>query len=147
VDRPSTIPILQTQLLRELHFWLLSGRHGGAIRALGVPGSHAQRIARAVNLIRAQLAAPLRVEQLANAVGMGLSSFHQHFRAITSLTPLQFQKKLRLIEARRLMLSAGEPISNAAYAVGYESVPQFTREYGRLFGVTPARDRRLQAVA
>jgi AraC-like DNA-binding protein len=78
---------------------------------------------------------------------MGLSAFHEHFRAITSLTPLQFQKKLRLIEARRLMLSAGEPISNAAYSVGYESVPQFTREYGRLFGVSPARDRRQQSVA
>jgi AraC-like DNA-binding protein len=147
VDRPATIPILQAQLLRELHFWLLSGRHGGAIRALGIPGSHAQRIARAVSLIRDQLTAPLRVEHLASAAGMGLSSFHEHFRAITSLTPLQFQKQLRLIEARRLMLSAGEPISNAAYAVGYESVPQFTREYGRLFGVTPARDRRLQSVA
>lgn len=147
LERPATILILQAQLLRELHFWLLSGRHGGAIRALGIPGSHAQRIARAVNLIRSQLAAPLRVEQLASAAGMGLSAFHEHFRAITSLTPLQFQKKLRLIEARRLMLSAGEPISNAAYSVGYESVPQFTREYGRLFGVTPARDRRLQSVA
>lgn len=147
LERPATIPILQTQLLRELHFWLLSGRHGGAIRALGIPGSHAQRIARAVNLIRSQLAAPLRVEQLADAAGMGLSAFHEHFRAITSLTPLQFQKQLRLIEARRLMLSAGEPISNAAYAVGYASIPQFTREYGRLFGVTPARDRRLLSVA
>lgn len=147
LDRPATIPILQAQLLRELHFWLLSGRHGGAIRALGIPGSHARRIARAVNLIRSQLAAPLRVEQLADAAGMGLSSFHEHFRAITSLSPLQFQKQLRLIEARRLMLSTGEPLSNAAYAVGYESVPQFTREYGRLFGVTPARDRRLQRVA
>lgn len=147
MDRPATLPILQAQLLRELHFWLLSGRHGGAIRALGLPGSHAQRIARAVNLIRAQLAAPLRVEQLASAAGMGLSSFHEHFRAITSLTPLQFHKQLRLIEARRLMLSAGEPISNAAYAVGYESIPQFTREYARLFGVPPGRDRRLQSAA
>jgi AraC-like DNA-binding protein len=147
LDRPTTIPILQAQLLRELHFWLLSGQHGGAIRALGIPGSHAQRIARAVNLIRSQIAAPLRVEQLASAAGMGLSAFHEHFRAITSLTPLQFQKQLRLIEARRLMLSAGEPLSNAAYAVGYQSVPQFTREYGRLFGVTPARDRRLRSVA
>lgn len=147
IDRPATLPILQAQLLRELHFWLLSGRHGGAIRALGLPGSHAQRIARAVNLIRAQLAAPLRVEQLASAAGMGLSSFHEHFRAITSLTPLQFHKQLRLIEARRLMLSAGEPISNAAYAVGYESIPQFTREYARLFGVPPGRDRRLQSAA
>ena len=142
LDRPGSIPVLQTQLLRELHFWLLSGPHGGAIRALGVPGSHAQRIARAVNLIRAEFATPLGVEQLAEVAGMGLSSFHTHFRAHTSLTPLQFQKQLRLIEARRLMISEGEMISNAAYAVGYESVPQFTREYGRLFGLSPARDIR-----
>jgi AraC-like DNA-binding protein len=142
LDRPATIPVLQVQMLRELHYWLLAGRHGGAIRMLGVSGSHAQRIARAVNLIRADFAAPLRVEQLAEAAGMGASSFHEHFRAITSLTPLQFQKQLRLIEARRLMLFMNEPISNAAYAVGYESVPQFTREYGRLFGLPPARDMR-----
>ncbi|WP_312793989.1 AraC family transcriptional regulator [Tianweitania sp.] len=142
LDRPATIPVLQVQLLRELHYWLLMGRHGGAIRTLGIPGSHAQRIARAVSLIRSDFAKPLRMEQLAMAAGMGVSSFHAHFRAVTSLTPLQFQKQLRLIEARRLMLSDGEAISNAAYAVGYESVPQFTREYGRLFGVTPARDMR-----
>ena len=143
LDRPSTIPILQAQLLRELHFWLLSGQHGGAIRTLGVPGGHAQRIARAVNLIRTEFASTLPIERLADSAGMGLSSFHEHFRAQTSLTPLQFQKQLRLIEARRLMLSLGEAISNAAYAVGYESVPQFTREYGRLFGLSPARDIRI----
>lgn len=143
LDRPATIPILQRQLIRELHFWLLSGQHGGAIRVLGVPGGHAHRIARAVNLIRTEFAAPLPVERLAETAGMGLSSFHEHFRAQTSMTPLQFQKQLRLIEARRLMLSLGETISNAAYAVGYESVPQFTREYGRLFGLSPAREIRM----
>lgn len=142
LDRPASIPVLQAQLLRELHFWLLSGQHGGAIRALGVPGGHAQRIARAVNLIRTEFTTTLPVERLADSAGMGLSSFHEHFRAQTSLTPLQFQKQLRLIEARRLMLSLGEAISSAAYAVGYESVPQFTREYGRLFGQSPARDIR-----
>src|SRR5690606_25333582 len=118
----------------------LKGRHGGAIRALGVPDSNAARIARAVNFIRSNFTASLRVEQLAEAAGMSLSSFHEHFRSITSLSPLQFQKQMRLIEARRLMASNGEAISSAAYAVGYESVPQFTREYGRLFGITPARD-------
>lgn len=142
LDRPASVPILQTQLIRELHFWLLSGRHGGAIRSLGVPESHAQRVARAVTLIRDNLAKPLRVEQLAQAAGMSQSTFHDHFRALTSLSPLQFQKQLRLIEARRLMLSNGETISNAAYAVGYESIPQFTREYGRMFGLPPARDMR-----
>jgi AraC-like DNA-binding protein len=140
LDRPGSLPVLQAQLIRELHFWLLSGRHGGAIRSLGVTGSHAQRVARAVALIRANFAKPLGVERLAEAAGMSVSAFHEHFRAVTSLTPLQFQKQLRLIEARRMMLADGEMISNAAYAVGYESVTQFTREYGRMFGLPPARD-------
>lgn len=141
IDRPASRAVLQDQLIRELHFWLLSGRHGGAIRALGVTDSHVQRIRRAVAIIRERHAELLPVEQLAKAAGMGTSSFHAHFRAVTSLTPLQFQKQLRLIEARRLM-AGGAPISNAAYAVGYESIPQFTREYGRLFGQPPARDLR-----
>lgn len=83
---------------------------------------------------------PSRIEQLAAVAGMSLSSFHQHFRGVTTLSPLQFQKQLRLIEARRLMLSDGMDVSGAAFAVGYESVPQFTREYGRMFGTSPARD-------
>ncbi|MBB1251193.1 AraC family transcriptional regulator [Rhizobium sp. G21] len=142
LDRPSSIPVLQNQLIREMHYWLLSGRHGAGIRALGVTDSHASRIGRAVALIRNAYAETLTVEKLADAAGMSLSSFHHHFRAVTSLPPLQFQKQLRLIEARRMMVSDGAPISNAAYAVGYESVPQFTREYGRLFGASPARDVR-----
>jgi len=140
LDRPASVPILQDQLIRELHFWLLSGRHGGAIRSLGIAESHAQRVAQAVALIRSDYARPLRVDQLAKAAGMSASSFHKHFRAATSLTPLQFQKQFRLIEARRMMLANGLMISNAAYAVGYESVPQFTRDYGRLFGRPPAQD-------
>lgn len=140
LDRPTTIPILQTQLLRELHFWLLSGQHGGAIRGLGIAESRMRRIGRAVATIRENFSRPIRVEQLAEIAGMSASSLHEHFRTITSLTPLQFQKQLRLIEARRMMLADGTMISNAAYAVGYESVPQFTREYGRMFGLSPARD-------
>lgn len=140
LNRPTHVHVLQAQITRELHFWLLSGRHGGAIRALGVVDSHAQRISRAVTLIRENFAQSLRVEFLAEVAGMSHSSFHEHFRAVTSLSPLQFQKQLRLIEARRLMLSEGQIISNAAYTVGYESIHQFTREYGRMFGLPPARD-------
>ena len=140
IERPASRLVLEGQLVRELHFWLLSGRHGGAIRSLGVADSHAQRIGRAVAVIRTSFADPLRVEQLAEAAGMSTSSFHEHFRAITSLTPLQFQKQLRLIEARRMMLTNGVGIGSAAHQVGYESVPQFTREYGRMFGSPPARD-------
>lgn len=140
LERPSSLPVLQAQLVREIHYWLLAGRHGAGIRALGVADSHAQRIARAVAIIRSEYARPLRIERLADAAAMSPSSFHQHFRAITSLSPLQFQKQLRLIEARRMMLEEGSEVSSAAFAVGYESVPQFTREYGRMFGLPPARD-------
>jgi AraC-like DNA-binding protein len=142
INRPAPLSVLQDQLIRELHFWLLSGRHGGGVRTLGITGSYAQRVARAVSMIRSDYAKTLRVEALADAAGMSSSAFHEHFRAITSLTPLQFQKQLRLIEARRMLVAEGEMISNAAYAVGYESVPQFTREYGRMFGMPPARDVR-----
>ena len=142
LDRPDTLAVLGPQLSRELHYWLLSGRHGGAIRALGITDSHAHRIARAVAVLRRDYARPIKVEALAEAAGMSLSAFHVHFRGITSLSPLQFQKQLRLIEARRRMLAEGEAVSDAAYGVGYESVPQFTREYGRLFGQPPARDIR-----
>ncbi|MDT3686846.1 MAG: AraC family transcriptional regulator [Pseudorhodoplanes sp.] len=142
LERPASVPVLQAQLVREMHYWLLAGRHGSAIRRLGYPDSHAQRVARAVAVLRAQFAQSLPVERLAAIAGMSVSSFHQHFRAVTSLSPLQFQKQLRLIEARRLMLAEGVSASSAAFSVGYESVSQFTREYGRMFGRSPVRDAR-----
>lgn len=143
LDRPASVPVLQGPLIREMHYWLLMGRHGPAIRRLGWPDSHARRIGRAVALLRAQFAQPIGVERLAAEAGMSVSSFHHHFRAVTSLTPLQFHKQLRLIEARRLMAADGLTAGRAAFAVGYESVPHFTRDYGRLFGRPPGRDRRL----
>lgn len=140
LDRPESVPVLHGQLVRELHYWLLTGRHGPAIRRLGSPDSHVQRVTRAVTILRQEFAQPLPVELLAAAAGMSVSSFHEHFRSVTSLSPRQFQKQLRLIEARRLMMSEGATASSAAFAVGYQSVPQFTREYGRMFGTPPARD-------
>ena len=140
--RPASVPVLQAQLLREMHYWLLAGKHGSAIRRLGWPEGHVQRVARAVAMLRAEFAQTVPVERLAAMAGMSPSSFHQHFRNVTSLSPLQFQKQLRLIEARRLMMSQGASASSAAFAVGYESVPQFTREYGRLFGLPPVKDTR-----
>jgi len=140
IERPAALPVLQAALVREFHYWLLAGRHGAAVRRLGLPDSHVRRVARAVALLRTDYARRLPVEQLAGLAGMSPSSFHQHFRAVTSLTPLQFQKQLRLIEARRLMLADGVNASTAAHAVGYESVQQFTREYGRMFGLPPVRD-------
>ncbi len=141
LERPAAVPVLHAQLVRELHYWLLAGRHGAAIRQLGLPDSHARRVARAVAVLRAEFDQPLPVEHLATVAGMSPSSFYQHFRAVTSLSPLQFQKQLRLIEARRLMMSEGVTATSAAFAVGYESVPQFTREYGQTFGLPPAKDR------
>ena len=140
VDRPAAVPVLHPQLVREVHYWLLAGRHGAAIRRLGWPDGNAQRVARAVAVLRAEFMRPLPVERLATVAGMSPSSFHRHFLAATSLSPLQFQKQLRLIEARRLMMAEGASASRAAFAVGYESVPQFTREYRRMFGRSPVRD-------
>lgn len=142
LDRPATVPVLGAQRARELHYWLLAGRHGDAIRRLGFPGGQVHRIARAVKLLRRDFAHALPVERLAAEAGMSASAFHQHFKRVTSLSPLQFQKRLRLIEARRLLHAQGASASSAAYAVGYESVPQFTREYGRMFGATPVADVR-----
>jgi len=146
-DRPETAPVLHTLRVRELHYWLLAGRHGAAIRRLGWPEGHAQRVARAVAVLRAEFAGLLPVERLAAMAGMSPSSFHRHFRAVTSLSPLQFQKQLRLIEARRLMVAEGASASRAAIAVGYESVPQFTREYGRMFGLPPVRDAEMARIS
>ena len=140
LDRPASVPVLREQLVRELHYWLLAGRHGAAIRHLGWPNGHAQHVARAVAVLRAEFTRPLSVDRLAATAGMSPSSFYHHFRAVTSLSPLQFQKRLRLIEARRLMVSEGASASSAAFAVGYESVSQFTREYGRMFGSPPVKD-------
>jgi AraC-like DNA-binding protein len=140
LDRADAIAVLHPAITRELHYWLLAGRHGRAVRGLACPGGAAQRIARAVAVLRGEFDRPLRVERLAAAAGMSPSSFHHHFRAVTSLSPIQFQKQLRLIEARRRMLGDGLPASRAALEVGYGSVTQFTREYGRMFGLPPGRD-------
>lgn len=140
LERPAAVPILHAQLVRELHYWLLTGRHGDAIRRLGWQQGNGHRIARAIAILRSDFASALPVDRLAAEAGMSPSSFHQHFRAVTSLSPLQFQKQLRLIEARRLMLAEGRTASSAAYEVGYESVSQFTREYGRMFGLPPMKE-------
>jgi AraC-like DNA-binding protein len=142
LDRPSSVPMLLPAYMRELHYWLLLGRHGFVVKRYAVPGGSAQGIGRAVAILHRRFAEPLSIRALASAAGMSSSSFHQRFREATASTPLQFQKQLRLIEARRLMFSEGRNASSAAFAVGYESVNQFTREYGRAFGAPPAKDVR-----
>ncbi len=147
LERPEAIPTLRPLIMRELHYWLLTGRHGRIVCGIACLDGIAQRIARATAVLRSQFERPLRVERLAAHAGMSSSTFHHHFRAITSLSPLQFQKQLRLIEARRRMLVDGLPVSRAAFEVGYESVSQFTREYGRMFGLPPGRDMSLSRAA
>ncbi|MCB8883406.1 AraC family transcriptional regulator [Acidisoma cellulosilytica] len=140
IDRPEAGPVLGPAIIKELHYWLLMGRHGAHLRRLAPADSHMQRIARAIALLREEFTQPLRVERLAEAAGMSPSSFHQHFKTLTAVSPLQFQKQLRLLEARRLMLAEGQAAAQAGFAVGYESASQFTREYGRMFGNPPKRD-------
>ncbi|EMR5621105.1 AraC family transcriptional regulator [Salmonella enterica] len=142
-EQPGAMAVLGEGLRRELHYWLLRSVHGPAIRALGAVDSHAGRISRAVTILRKDFMQPISVEELAGVAGMSISVFHQHFRAITTISPLQFQKQLRLIHARRLLLAEGTGIAQAAYTVGYASVSQFTREYARMYGTPPGRDVRM----
>jgi AraC-like DNA-binding protein len=140
IDTPEAVPLLRPGIMQELHYWLLSGKHGSHLRALADPTSHASRLGAAVAILRADYRSHISVEHLATAAGMSLSAFHKYFKLMTSVTPVQYQKRLRLIEARRLMIEQGLSASAAAFDVGYESVSQFTREYGRLFQAPPKRD-------
>lgn len=137
---PKAIPVLYPSIMREICFWLLTGENGGEVCKLAWPDSHTKRIAQSIFLLRGNYDQPVRIEQLAEAARMSQSTFHQHFKALTSMTPLQYQKQLRLIEARRLMVAHAANVSDAAYQVGYESVSQFSREYSRMFGTPPKRD-------
>lgn len=145
IGRPEAVPILHPGLMRELHFWLLNGVHGQQLRAGLAPEAHPVRLNRAVTMLRLSYRQKLRVEELAKAASMSLSAFHKHFKDYTSLTPVQYQKRLRLIEARRMMVYEGASANKAAFEVGYESNSQFTREYARLFGAPPKRDARRPA--
>jgi AraC-like DNA-binding protein len=137
---PKAIPILYPSVMREICYWLLTGPHGAELCSLAVPESNFMRVAKAIYFLRANFARTLRVEQMAEVARMSPSSFHQHFKLLTSVTPLQFQKQLRLLEARRLMVAEAAGVEEAAYKVGYESASQFSREYSRMFGVAPKRD-------
>lgn len=139
-DTPKAVPILFPSVMREICYWLLTGPNGGELCKLAEPESNAARIAKTLHLMHEDIARTLRMEELAEVARMSLSSFHQHFKAMTSMTPLQFQKQLRLLEARRLMVMEDASVADAAYQVGYESASQFSREYSRMFGVAPKRD-------
>lgn len=140
LDTPQHIPMLAPMMIREIYYRLLIGEQGEAVRQIATSGSNMQRIASAIKLIKADFTKPMRIEDLAGRVSMSTSSFHQHFKQVTSMSPLQYQKQLRLLEARRLMLAENTDAMYAAYQVGYESPSQFSREYSRTFGAPPIRD-------
>jgi len=140
LDTPRAIGVIGPGIMREICYWLLAGPHAGEVCRIALPSEPTQRIAEAIHLLREDIARPVRVEQLAAAANMSPSSFHQHFKTLTSMTPLQYQKQLRLLEARRLMLAGEANAAGAAYRVGYESASQFSREYARTFGAPPRRD-------
>jgi AraC-like DNA-binding protein len=135
-------------IMREIIYRLLMGEQGRRLHHLAVLGGYTSDIAKAVQHIRQHFDQPLRVEQLAQELGMSVSGFHHHFKAVTAMSPLQFQKRLRLQEARRLMLGEDLDATSAAYRVGYNDVSHFNREYKSVFGVPPMRDvQRLRETA
>src|SRR5450631_2902499 len=137
IDTPADAKVLAPLVLRELHYRLLQAGHGTMLRQLLRRDSHASRIAKAIAKIRDDLAEPLSVSELARVATMSASTFHQHFKEVTATTPLQYQKSLRLLEARRRIRDEGRSVTEAAFEVGYNSSTQFSREYARTFGVAP----------
>jgi AraC-like DNA-binding protein len=140
LDEPAAIPVLAPLILREIHYRLLATDQAARLRQIAAVGSQSHRVARAIDWLKLHYAEPLRIDELAARVQMSPSSLHHHFRQLTAMSPLQYQKWLRLNEARRVMLSDGADAATAAFGVGYESPSQFSREYTRLFGAPPRRD-------
>jgi AraC-like DNA-binding protein len=140
LDTPEDIPFLAPMMIREIYYRLLMGDQSEAVWQIATSGSQMQRIAEVINQIKAEFTKPLSMDDLAKQARMSSASFHRHFKAVTSMSPLQYQKQLRLLEARRLMLAENADATRAAYQVGYESPSQFSREYSRLFGAPPIKD-------
>lgn len=146
LDTPEEASVLAPLALREIHYRVLTGALGERLRALCAADGQARRIAGAIALIKTRFAEPLRIEDVAKAAHLSVSALHHRFKAVTALSPLQFQKQLRLHEARRLMLAEGCEAAAAAHRVGYESASQFSREYRRLFGAPPRAETQAQVV-
>jgi AraC-like DNA-binding protein len=143
LEHPEDIPFLSGLIQREIIYRILQAPAGARLRAIATLGDQSQRTAKAIAWIRANYAKTLRVEELAQLAGMGVSTLHNHFRALTAMSPLQYQKQLRLQAARSRMLMDGLDAASAAFEVGYESASQFNREYSRFFGQPPMRDIRI----
>ncbi|HXY23981.1 MAG TPA: AraC family transcriptional regulator [Candidatus Acidoferrum sp.] len=142
LDAPQDIPFLGGMIQREIIYRILRGPEGARLRAIATLGDQSHRTAKAIAWIKANYAKPLRVEDLAQIASMGVSTLHHHFRALTAMSPLQYQKQIRLQAARGLMLLNGLDAASAGFEVGYESASQFNREYSRFFGQPPMRDIR-----
>ncbi|MDK1377398.1 MULTISPECIES: AraC family transcriptional regulator [unclassified Sinorhizobium] len=142
VNSPADIPFLANHVQNEILYRLLTGEQGARLRRFALTGTNSNRVAKAVAWLKENYARPLRIEELAEVANMGVSTLHHHFRAMTAMSPLQFQKHLRLHHARELMLSQSLDAATAATRVGYESPTQFSREYRRAFGHPPIRDIR-----
>lgn len=140
LDTPEAIPVLYPVIMREICYWLLAGPQGADMAAMALANTPSQRVLQAMHWLRAHFADPIRVDDAAAVAQMSPSAFHRQFKALTGLSPLQYQKQLRLLEARRLLVSRGTTVEAAAFEVGYESPSQFSREYARLFGEPPKRD-------
>ena len=140
LDSPTDARFLGPLITREIVYRLLMGEQGGRLHHIAALGGHTHRIAQAIERLRKDFDRPLRIEDIARELGMSVSGFHHHFKEVTAMSPLQFQKQLRLQEARRLMLGEDLDAASAGYRVGYGDASHFTREYKRLFGAPPARD-------
>ncbi|MBM7567899.1 AraC family transcriptional regulator [Paenibacillus sacheonensis] len=140
LDTPGDIPHLAPLVVREIYYRIMKGSQGGAFKQLALAGSGTSRIASVIARIKLDYAQPLHIDELARMVHMGPSSLHRHFKEVTALSPLQYLKRIRLQEARRLLLAESLDAADAAYRVGYESATQFSREYARLFGLPPISD-------
>ncbi|MEV4760890.1 AraC family transcriptional regulator [Micromonospora sp. NPDC049559] len=140
LDHPADAPVLAPLIEREILWRLLTGPHGDVIRQIGLADSGLSHVNRAIRWIRDNYAEPMRISDLARLAGMSPSAFHRHFRAITAMSPLQFQKRIRLQEARSLLVGRPGDVASVGHLVGYDSPSQFNREYRRLFGAPPGQD-------
>lgn len=140
LERPQDIPALAPLVLREIHYRLLSSPEGWRLVQLSMVESNSQRVARVINILRQRYREAVRIEDLAREVHLSASALHHHFKAVTAMSPLQYQKQLRLLEARRILLADSVDAATAGHRVGYDSQSQFNREYSRFFGEPPARD-------
>lgn len=140
LERPGDVAVMAPMIRREILWRLLAGEHGAMVRQIGTRDGRLGRVQRVIRQLREHYAEPMRIEALAELAGMSETSLHRHFKAVTSMSPLQFQKQVRLQEARNRLLNDGRDIAGVGFAVGYESPSQFSREYSRQFGRPPGRD-------